>query len=220
EKARGVPIVLADATRGSVLDGLDVGRAQLVVLAVNDAAATRRIAQLVAQRAPHAHVLARAVYEGDVDSLLRSGAHEVVPQELEASVEILVRVLRRFLVPDDEIGRQVRATRARAGVGGRAAAPEGAEAVASFLPGLSFAVHAVQPGAPVAGRALAESGVRRRTGCSVVAVRRGDRCLSEVHPQTALEVGDTVVLIGPRLRLADAGEMFASPAADPTTHDA
>ena len=217
EKARGVPIVLADATRVAVLDSLDVGRAQLVILAVNDAAATRRIAQLVRQRAPHAHVLARAVYEDDVEPLLRSGAHEVVPQELEASVEILVRVLRRFLVTDDEIGRQVRATRARAGVGARASSPAGVDEVASFLPGLSFAVRVVQAGAPVAGRPVAASGVRRRTGWSVAAVRRGDRNIAEIHPDTVLEVGDTVVLIGPRLRLADAAEMFASPAAGPTT---
>lgn len=216
EKARGVPIVLADATRVAVLDSLDVGRAQLVILAVNDAAATRRIAQLVRQRAPHAHVLARAVYEDDVAPLLRSGAHEVVPQELEASVEMLVRVLRRFLVTDDEIGRQVRATRARAGVGARASSPAGADEVASFLPGLSFAVRVVQAGAPVAGRPVAASGVRRRTGWSVVAVRRGDHNIAEIHPDTVLEVGDTVVLIGPRLRLADAAEMFASPAAGPT----
>lgn len=217
EKARGAPIVLADATRASALDNLDVGRAQLVVLAINDAAATRRVAQLVRQRAPHAHVLARAAYEGDVDGLLRSGAHEVVPQELEASVEILVRVLRRFLVTDDEIGRQVRATRSRAGVGGRVAQPAAVEEVASFLPGLGFAVRAVQVGAPVAGRPLAESGVRRQTGCSVVAVRRGDRSDAEIHPDTVLAVGDTVVLVGPRLRLTDAAEMFASPAADPAT---
>ena len=221
EKARGVPIVLADATRAAVLKSLDVARAQLVVLAVNDAPATRRIAQLTAQLAPQAHILARAAYENDVGPLLQSGAHEVVPQELEASVEMLVRVLRRFLVTDDEVGRQVRAVRAYAGAGGRASAvpPGGAEDVASFLPGLAFAVRRVQDGAPVAGRRLAETKVRSKAGCSVVALRRGGESIAAIHPDTVLEVGDTVVVIGPQLRLADAAEMFASPAVDPTTNE-
>ena len=213
--------VLADATRAAVLKSLDVARAQLVVLAVNDAPATRRIAQLTAQLAPQAHILARAAYENDVGPLLQSGAHEVVPQELEASVEMLVRVLRRFLVTDDEVGRQVRAVRARAGAGGRSSAvpPGGVEDIASFLPGLGFAVRRVQDGSPVAGRQLAETGVRRKAGCSVVAIRRGGESIAAIHPDTVLEVGDTVVGIGPQLRLADAAEMFASPAVDPTTNE-
>jgi CPA2 family monovalent cation:H+ antiporter-2 len=217
EKARGVPIVLADATRMSVLNSLGVARAQLVVLAVNDAAATRRIAQLVRQSAPNAHILARAAYETEVAPLQQSGAHEVVPQELEASVEMLVRVLRRFLVTDDEVGRQVRSVRARAGVGGRASpVPSGeVDDVAGFVPGLGFAVQRVQEGSLVAGRQLKDAGVRRSTGCSVVAIRRGDESIAAIHPDTALEVGDVVVVIGPRLRLPDAAEMFAAAAGAP-----
>ncbi|MCK5945446.1 MAG: cation:proton antiporter, partial [Planctomycetes bacterium] len=192
EKQRGVPIVLADATRVSVLNSLGVARAELVVLAINDGSATRRIAQLVRQVAPHAHVLARAAYENEVVPLMSCGAHEVVPQELEASVEILVRVMRRFLVTDDVIGRQVREVRARVGAGQRASAvPRNeVEDIAGFVPGLAFAVQRVHDGAPVAGRTLADAGVRRHTGCSVVAIRRGDKSIAAVHPETVLEVGD------------------------------
>lgn len=214
ERARGVPIVLADATRISVLNSLGVTRARLVVLAINDSQATHRVAQLVGQVAPHAHVLARAVYNHEVTTLERAGAHEVVPQELEASVEMLVRVLRRFLVADDEIGRQVHRVRAEAGVGGRASSvptPPVAD-VTEFVPGIGFAVRKVASGAPVVGRSLMESGVRRHTGCSVVAVRRGDANLPAITPETVLEAGDTVVVIGPELRLPDAAAMFAGPA--------
>ena len=48
--------------------------------------------------------------------------------------------------------------------------------------------------APVVGRSLMESGVRRHTGCSVVAVRRGDANLPAITPETVLEAGDTVVV--------------------------
>ena len=221
ERARGVPIFLADATRVTVLNNLGLAKAQLVVLAINDATATRRVAQLVSLHAPHAHILARASYNNEVTPLQRSGAHEVVPQELEASVEMLVRVLRRFLVADDEIGRQVQGVRAEAGGVDRASPVPSAEAaeIAEFVPGLGFSVRRVAVGSPVAGHALKESGVRRHTGCTVVAVRRGDKNLLLVDPDTVLEVGDTVVVIGPQPRLLDAAAMFAEPAAQAPPHN-
>jgi monovalent cation:H+ antiporter-2, CPA2 family len=214
EKELGVPIELADATRISVLNSLGVRRAQLVVLAINDSSATRRIAQLVSQNAPQAHLLARAVYTNDVAPLQRCGAHEVVPQELEASIEILVRVLRRFLVADDEVGRQVRAVRAQAGGLGRASPvpPVEAHEVAEFVPGLGFAVRRVAVGSAIAGRTLKDAGMRRQTACTVVAVRRDNKNVTTIDPETVLAVGDTVVMIGPQSRLLDAAAMFAEPA--------
>ncbi len=217
EKQNGVPIVLGDCTRVAVLESLGIERARIVVLAVNDADATSRIAQLARQRGPEVHVLARSVYTAEAEGLRRAGAHEVVPQELEASVEILVRVLRRFLVADDEIGRQVRDVRSRGG-SARVGSPAMGEAaqVREFVPGIGFSVLRVQSGAQAGGCSLAEAGVRRHTGCSVIAVRRDGRNLPTITPETVLEVGDTVVIIGPDARLADAAAMFAAPTSLPT----
>lgn len=212
EKLKGTPIVLADCTRQHALEALGVHGAQLLVLAVNDGAATSRIAQLARQLAPDLHVLARSTYTAEADGLRRAGATDVVPQELEASVEMLVRTLRRFLVADDEIGRQVRGVRARAG-GERLAEVAGGEAaqLAEFVPGIGFAVFRVQPAADCLHRTLAEVGIRRRTGCSVVAVRRDGQNLGAITPDTVLAPGDAVVVIGPKARLADAAAMFADP---------
>lgn len=215
EKDKGVPIVLCDCTRISALEALGIHRASLVVLAVNDAAATTRVAQLCRQLAPDTHVLARTTYTVEAEGLRRAGAHDVVPQELEASVEMLVRALRHLLVADDEIGRQVTAVRERGGSGRVAPhAPGDATNVAQFVPGVGFQVFRVQPGAAVAQQSLVEAGVRRATACSVVAVRRDGANLTAITPETVLQVGDTVVVIGPQARLADAAAMFAEPAKD------
>lgn len=209
---QGTPIVLADCTRQHALEALGVHGAQMLVLAVNDGAATSRIAQLARHLAPDLHVLARSTYTAEADGLRRAGATDVVPQELEASVEMLVRTLRRFLVADDEIGRQVRGVRARAG-GERLAEVAGGEAaqLAEFVPGIGFAVFRVQPAADCLHRSLAEVGIRRRTGCSVVAVRRDGQNLGAITPDTVLAPGDAVVVIGPKARLTDAAAMFADP---------
>ena len=219
ERSKGAPLEVGDATRASVLKRLGVERARLLVLAVNDIAAAQRIAQVATQLAPQLHVLARAIYINEVRQLQDAGADEVVPQELEASVEILVRALRRFLVADDEIGRRVAAVREEAGSLDKSAAVARLEAarLAEFLPGLSVAVHRVGAGACVIGRKLSEVGLRKATGCTVVAVRRGADNLPAITPDTVLQHGDAVVVLGPEKRLADAAAMFQAPCATPTT---
>lgn len=213
ERQKGVPIRFGDATRVATLRALGIEQARLLILAVNDTAATRRIAEQARRLSPHVHVIARAVYLGEVEALHRAGAHEVVPQELEASVEMLARSLRRFLVADDEIGRQIDAVRHAAGELDKTAQTARLEAarISEFVPGIGIEVHRVGAGSAVDGKTLAEVGVRRLTGCSVVAVRRGGSNLPAVTPETLLQAGDAVVVVGPQARLADAAAMFHAP---------
>lgn len=46
------------------------------------------------------------------------------------------------------------------------------------------------------GKSIAESALRTRTGCNIVAVQRGDRQLVNPPPDTILEPGDEIILIG------------------------
>lgn len=213
ERDAGVPIELGDATRLGTLRSLGLERAQLVVIAVNDPSAAVRIAQQVRRFAPHVHVVARSSYIAETPVLLRAGASEVVPQELEASIELLVRVLRRFLVGNDEIGQIVHQVREEAGSIARAApvARPDATRIAEFVPGVGIEVLRVSEGCDVAEKDLARAGVRRRTGWSVVAVRRDNRNLPVVTPETVLKAGDVVVVIGPESRFGDAATLFRSP---------
>ncbi|MCA8942584.1 MAG: cation:proton antiporter, partial [Planctomycetes bacterium] len=114
ERLAGRPIILGDASRPVVMHALGIERAKLVVIAINDPSATGRVASLARRMAPHVHIIARATYLGEVEQLQRLEVDEVVPQELETSIEIVVRSLRHLLVPDDEVEERVDAVRTRA----------------------------------------------------------------------------------------------------------
>ncbi len=58
--------------------------------------------------------------------------------------------------------------------------------------------YSVSETAEVAGKTLDAADIRGRTGVSVVAIQRGDELISPPTPETALEVGDTLVVIGAR----------------------
>lgn len=211
-REQGVPIMLGDSTRSVTMHTAGVDSAHVVVVAINDAEAARRTVQLVQRLAPQVHVIARATYLAEVALLHKIGANEVVPQELETSVEIMVRTLRRFLVPGDEIGRQVKTARDAAGGTDKLAglAPADATRIGEFVPGIAMQVFRVEDGAAMQARTLEQSGLRRQTGCAVVAVRRAAENLPAVTPDMVLELDDVVVVIGPEACMADAAAMFQS----------
>jgi K+/H+ antiporter YhaU regulatory subunit KhtT len=66
----------------------------------------------------------------------------------------------------------------------------------------------VHRGSDAAGRSLADVALRRRTGCSVVVVRRGNANLPVVTPETVLEADDVIVVIGPEVRLPEVAATF------------
>jgi CPA2 family monovalent cation:H+ antiporter-2 len=101
--ARGQPIVFGDATRPPLLKRLSVERARLVVVAINDRHATLQVVRAVRRLAPETPILARTRYILEADALYASGAHGVVADEFESSIDLAVHALRRFEIDDTAI---------------------------------------------------------------------------------------------------------------------
>jgi len=58
--------------------------------------------------------------------------------------------------------------------------------------------YAVDETSPLVGETLAGAHVGRETGVTVVAIQRGEDVLSSPDPETELESGDTLVVVGDR----------------------
>jgi len=56
----------------------------------------------------------------------------------------------------------------------------------------------VPAGAAVVGQTLADAGVRRETGVSILAIQRGEDTLANPDPGERIEVGDVLVALGTR----------------------
>ncbi|MEZ5966661.1 MAG: cation:proton antiporter [Planctomycetota bacterium] len=209
-RANGVDILAGDSTRAHVLQAAGVGSARVLVLAVNDADATRSTVALARRLAPNVRIVARANYIGEVDALHRAGANEVVPQELETAVEIMARTLRHFLVADDEIVRRVQAVRDMVPSHKRAAPGQALDAiqVGEFLPGMEVQVATVEAGSELADQSLVGAQFRRRSGVNVIAVKHADEISTDVDPNRVLVAGDILVLLGAAARMADAKDLL------------
>ena len=211
ERAAGVPIVLADASRADALVQAGIAGAKVFVVAINDAGATRRAVALARQLSPSVQVIVRTRFLTDTEELLRLGANQVVPEEFETSVEIFGRVLRELHVPRGTIAVQTELVR-REGyqlLRGPVAEERHLAVVGEIL--ASTAVDTLFVGADCAGcgRSLGEMGFRVRTGATVLSVVRGG---DEIHGPGAdlvLEPGDLLVVRGEHRELDLARDLIS-----------
>lgn len=91
--ADGHPAYFGDVTSSEVLEHLDIGRAQGLVLAINDGRAATLAIKAARALAPGVRILARTAYAVESEDLLKLGADDVVVTEETAARELGRRVL-------------------------------------------------------------------------------------------------------------------------------
>lgn len=197
ERVRGVPIMYGDASHEAVLHHAHVERARVLVVAVSDLPATVRIVDTARGLNAGLHILVRTHYLREVPQLDRLGADEIIPEELEASIEIFTRVLGQYLVPRERIDTFVAELRAEVFRAERSGSATPGTLPRVALQGVELATIEVQPGSPLAGRTPRGLDLRRRFGVTLLATVREGRTEPMPDPDIRLEAGDALLLMGP-----------------------
>ena len=203
-------IVYGDATAPPVLEELGIKRARALVLAINDPGALSRAIRAGRELNSKLYILARTRYRAELDYLRELGADEVIPDELEASLQLSNYLLRRFGIAEGRIMQHLARLR-RAHYSQLRSPQEGASAEApplSVLEGGQVEFQAVPDDSPCLGRTLAELAFRSSTGSMVLGVLRHERTLYNVSPDLKLEQGDTLILLGSDEEIERARELL------------
>ncbi len=212
-QAEGEPIYYGDATEEAVLQNAHIKDAMVVVVAIADPAATRRITEVSRRLNPKTHLIARTRYLQEMKPLYKLGANEVIPEEFETSVEIFTRVLAKYLVPRDEIERLVAEVRSDGYEMFRSLSKESV----SFpdlklqLPDVEVSVLRVDQGSPLAGKSLAQIQLRKEYEVTVLAIRRDSRILTSPYGDIRLTADDALFVLGPPDKIAVVASLFRNP---------
>jgi len=211
EQRRGEPICYGDATQEAVLHCADVKEVRIVVVAINDPAATRRITEIIRRLNPRAHLIVRTRYLQEMNPLYELGADEVIPEEFETSVEIFTRVLLKYLIPRDKIEALV--AEARADGYDMLRHPSKTSAVLSDLKlqihGVNVCTFRISQGSQLIGKTLAQIELRTRYGVSVVAIQRGSEILSNPGADVLLQSNDLLFVLGSSEKISEATGVFS-----------
>jgi CPA2 family monovalent cation:H+ antiporter-2 len=197
-KAEGEQMIFGDGTRREVLHHIGVERASVLVVAISDPAAGRRIVGQARQMNPKLHIIVRTRYVSEIAELLEIGANEVIPEEFETSIEIFSRVLHRYGVTRNIIERQIGEIRRQGYEMLRSSSLPmiHLSEFADALDGTATETIFLTGDSPALGKTLAEVNLRNQTGVTVVAAVRAGA--TEINPGAdfKLQTEDILVLLG------------------------
>ncbi|QRM20616.1 potassium transporter [Dechloromonas sp. TW-R-39-2] len=193
--AGGESVVFGDSGRKESLMAAGLMRASVVIITINDTPLAEKILHHVQELRPDLPVVVRTSDERDLARLSKAGAAEVVPETLEASLMLASHALVLVGVPINRVLKRIRQARTQR-----------YRLLRGFFHGLSDSdeddeyqsrLHSVwlAPGAAGIGQTLAQLDMES-FGCEVSAIRRRGIRAVEPAPETRLEVGDVVVVLG------------------------
>jgi len=202
----GYPVVFGDAADEIILHHVHAHEARVVVIAISDPEATKRIISILRQITETAHVIVRTRHLNEIDEILKLGADEVIPEEFETSIQIFTRVLNHYLVPYDKIQSFISHIRARnyellAASGYENQLPPHLQL---NIPDMVIATVPVQQGFnKIIGKSIVDSGLKSTFNVTVLAIRRQNRYLTRITPQMTIETDDMLYLFGSPEKIAE-----------------
>ncbi|WP_028310637.1 cation:proton antiporter [Derxia gummosa] len=111
--AEGLPVYYGNAARAELLGKLDAAHATAIVVTMDQPAAALHAVRAMRAACPHVPIYARSHDAAHAVELRRAGATAVVPEALEAGLQIAARVLDTLGVGEVETARLVEVERER-----------------------------------------------------------------------------------------------------------
>ncbi|PKO97731.1 MAG: potassium transporter KefB [Bacteroidetes bacterium HGW-Bacteroidetes-9] len=198
-RAEGFPIVYGDASDELILHHVHAHEARVVVIAISDPEATKKIITTLRTITETAHVIVRTRYVEEMEQILKLGADEVIPEEFETSIQIFMRVLNRYLVPYDKIQSFISHIRAHnyellCDSDGNVQCPPHLQL---HIPDMVIATLPVQRGAnKIVGKSIMNSGLKNQFNVTILAIRRENRYITTISPEMTIETDDMLYLFG------------------------
>jgi len=210
EQARGEPIFYGDASHESVLEHAAIKHARVMVIVISDPIAARRIIEVARRLNPKLHIIVRSRFVSEMEPLYELGADEVIPEDYEASIEVLVRVLAKYLVPRSDIERLVTQFRTEHYRMLRTLSlpPAGFPDLEVHVPDTEIVSLRVYPDSEAAGKSLGDLHLRGAYGVTVVAIRRQDAVIPNPSAEERLATGDICVVLGTPESVSEAAAVF------------
>ncbi len=183
-EAQGYSLVAGDATREEVLLEAGLERAKGLVAVLHSDAGNVYITLTARSLNPRLFIVARGEEPGSQQKLLRAGADKVESPYEMGGRKMAHTILRPTVTTLMELAMQ-----------------EGVE--------WSMEEIAVSERSPLVGVPLIDTGIRKDLNVIVVAMKRGDgSLLFNPTPQTVLQGGDTLIMVGMRHNLERLEEMM------------
>jgi CPA2 family monovalent cation:H+ antiporter-2 len=201
-------VVYGDAVNEPILMKAHADQADVVVISVGSLIPSLAIIEKVRKLNKNAHILVRAKYVEAMEQLYRVGADQVFPEKLELAIDLFNRVLVNRLYPQKEINRML--THIRSINLGSFMEKDAVNkpSILDELTNISISAITIEAHSAADGKTIGEIELRKKTGVTILVIRRGDEVIGHPGPETRLLPGDIAYVLGNPEQVNVATEMF------------
>jgi CPA2 family monovalent cation:H+ antiporter-2 len=158
---------------------------------------------------PQAFVIVRSPYVENVQQLFEIGADQVFPEKFEIAIDFFNRILMKRLYPQKKINRMLAQIRSmNLGVFSEKDMVN-QPSVIDEMPNINISAITIEPNSFAEGKTLGEIDLRKKTGVTLLAVKRGDEMIEHPTLKTRFQAGDIAYVLGDPEQVNLASELFS-----------
>jgi monovalent cation:H+ antiporter-2, CPA2 family len=205
----GDNVVYGDAVNEPILLKAHVDKADVVVLSVGSIIPSMAILEKVKNMNSRAFVIVRAQTVEHIQQFYDLGADQVYPEKLEIAIDFFHRILMKKLYPQKKINRML--AHIRTMNLGDLTEKDMVNQPSLFdqMPNVNIAAVSVDNSSFAAGKTLGELDLRKKTGVTLLAVKREEFMIDHPTLRTKFQEGDVVYLLGNPEQVNLASELFS-----------
>jgi CPA2 family monovalent cation:H+ antiporter-2 len=198
ETAKGENIIFGDISKEEILLNAHIKTAKLMVIAISDPASSRRALKLAKELNPNIRVIVRTRFMRETDDLIKIGAHIVIPEEFETSIQIFRKVLEQYHVPLNVIMQQVNLLRGESYKYLRSdeSSTKVFDNIDEILSARLTDTFYIRRDSIYAGKSIGEINLRQKTDATIIAIVREGTTISTPSAQDIIKPSDTIVITG------------------------
>ncbi|HLF33472.1 MAG TPA: cation:proton antiporter, partial [Cyclobacteriaceae bacterium] len=204
----GEPVVYGDAVNEPILRKAHVEKADVVVISIGSLIPCMAIIEKVRRLNNHAHILVRSKHVEDIEELYRVGADQVFAEKLELAIDLFNRVLVKRLYPQKDINRML--THIRSMNLGDFMEKDSVHksSILDELTNINISAIHVESKSDADGKSIKDLQLRKKTGVTVLVIKRGEEIIGHPGPDTVLLSNDIAYVIGNPEQINIASELF------------
>ena len=219
----GIPYIYGNCVSLHVLEAAEITNAKGMAIALPDPMSTRLSLKRALELYPDLNVVVRANNNKNIESFYQLGAREVVQPEFEASLEMVTYLLNDVGISPNLVQREIKQIRNRHYLDLR---PQQTPSQVSrdlrqATSEMNSKWYVLPTASPLIGMTLEQADMRYVTGVSVMAIRRkkGEE-IDFPSPQTKLQEGDKLLIVGSSREIAGFNEFAKGEAIIPSENSA
>jgi len=204
----GDAVVYGDAVNDPILMKAHVDIASIVIVSVGSIIPAMAIIERVRHINKKAYIIARTKYIANVEQLYRIGADQVLPEKFEIAIDLFNRLLINKQIPQKVINRML--NRIRSHNLGEFIEKDTVNQPSVFdeFSNINVSVIKVETSSAADGKSTLDIQLRKITGVTLLAIKRGAEVLEHPSSDTIIRGNDFVYLLGNPEQVNLASELF------------